>query len=132
MEGIKNQYVDQGFDKTLNVLYAKFLKFVPYNEFLPILERSYELASFYKSRKYLINLKQLTVHDPQGSEYINNVWFPTVKKLGATHIAIVLPDTATGKMSSKNAHKNVENINGMMVNNFANEAEARNWLRSMN
>jgi hypothetical protein len=132
MEGIKNQYVDQDFDKTFNWVYAKFQKYVPYNDFLPILERSYELTRFYKARKHLINLKQLSVHDTQVSEYINNIWFPTVKKLGVTHIAFILPGTATGKMSTKNAHKNAENIAGMLVNNFDDEIEARKWLKSMN
>lgn len=132
MEGIKNQFVDQCFEKSLNVLYAKFLKYVPYREFLPILERSYELARFYKAKKALINLKYLSVHDAETKEYINNVWFATIKNEGVKYVAFVLPDSIIGKMSLKDAHKNSENINGLIVANFNDESDAHIWLKSVN
>ncbi|MDD4964810.1 MAG: hypothetical protein PHI11_12920 [Gallionella sp.] len=128
MEFIKNQYVEQNFDKTLNVLSAIFYKYVPFSEFLPIFERSYELARYYKADKVLLNLKLLTVHDEETREYIANVWFPTIKKEGVNHVAFILPDSTVGKMSAQDAHKNSQNINGLIIANFSDESEARAWL----
>jgi hypothetical protein len=132
MKELKNEYVDQLFDKSLNALYAKFNKYVSQEELLKISEHAYEIIRVYKADKCLVNLKNLPVHDSKSAEYINNVWFPRVKKLGVQVVAIVLPDSALGKLSSKNAHKNAEVINGVVVNNFSSESEARKWLTQAN
>jgi hypothetical protein len=132
MQEIKNQYVDQVLDKGLKALHTKFHKFVPFNELLPIWENSYKIIQFNKVKKCLINIEKLGVHDQQSGEYINNVWTPRVVKEGVTHLAIVLPASAIGKMSSKKAHQSTVSINGLFVNNFSNEDEARQWLKSVN
>ncbi len=132
MNELKNEYVDLLFDKSLNGVYMKFHKYVPHDEIIKIKEQGDEIIRVYKADKCLINIKNLPVHDSKSPEYISNVWFPTVKKLGVHSVAIVLPDSALGKLSSKNAHKNAEVISGLAVNNFSNESEARKWLTQAN
>lgn len=129
MKEIKNQYVDQVYDLELKALHTKFHKFVPFNELLPILENSYKIIQFNKAKKCLINIEKINVHDQQAADYINNVWTPRVVEEGVTHLAIVLPASAIGKMSSRKAHQSTESINGLLVNNFSNEVEARRWLK---
>ncbi len=132
MKELNDKYVDLLFDKDICMLHVKFHKYVPLDRLLKINEQGYEIIRASKVDNCLINLKQLPVHDTESSEYINTTWFPTVKKPGSRFIAFVLPDSALGKLSSKNAHKNAEVINGLVINNFSDEAEARKWLKSLN
>ncbi len=132
MKEIRNQYVELFFDKETSAVCSKFLKYTPHIELMPIFENAYKLMRFYKATKTLVDLKLLPVHDIQSTEYINNVWFPTVKEIGIRYIAFVLSDSAIAKMSARNAHKGAETIGGFVVNNFQNEQEAREWLSSLN
>lgn len=131
MKEIKNEYVDQIYDTELKVLYANFHKFGPFSEYLPIFENGYEIIQMQKAKGCLINIERVTVHDEQTRAYLGEVWFPKVSQEGVTHIAIVLPSSALGRISSQKAHESAEIIGSLTVCNFDRETEAREWLSKM-
>ncbi len=129
MKELNDKYVDLLFDKDICMLHVKFHKYVPYDKLLRIFENSYKVIRVSKADKCLINFKGFTIQDNESADYINKVWFSTIKRLGVKFVAVVLQNSAFGK-SSKKEHENAYIINGLVINNFYNETEAYKWMEN--
>ncbi len=130
MENLTNKYVEVRAEQEDNTLFVQFLGFVPYDEFLKIVEHEYKLIRHYQLRKCLIDLRQIPVYDAGMPEYVKDVWFPTVSSLGVKSVAFVVPEKVLGQMTMKKAHKGTETISGMSVEHFDDLELARIWLRA--
>jgi hypothetical protein len=128
MRNLVNEYAEQMFDSTIDAVSVKYLKYTPFDQQMPFFENSYELTRFHNCKNQLINLTNLKVHDMQTTEYIKNVWYPSVAKLGVVKIAVIIPSTAVGKISTRTANESSQNFEGLLVCTFGVEKEAREWL----
>lgn len=130
MDNLINQYVEIQVDKQLNALSVKFLKFIPYEEFLKAVEHEYELIRHYNLKKCVIDLRQLPVYDKGMPEYVKDKWFPTISALGTQYIAFVQPEAVIGQMSMNRAHQTAETIAGIAVEHFKDIESAKAWLKA--
>lgn len=129
MDSLINNFVEVRAEKQLNVLSVKFLRFIPFPEFLKAVEREYELIRQHHLKKCMIDLRLVPVYDKGMPEYVQDVWFPTVQSLGMQHIAFVVPEAVLGQMSMNRAHKKTEANAGMAVEHFKDVKDAMAWLK---
>ena len=129
MDDFTNQYVEIQVDKQLNALSVKFLKFIPYQEFLKAVEKEYDFIRRNQLKKCFIDLRQIPVYDKGMPEYVKDTWFPMVSSLGMQHIAFVVPEAVIGQMSMNRAHQTTEIIAGMAVEHFKDIESAKSWLK---
>ena len=130
MDDLINQYVEIQVDKQLNALSVKFLKFIPFQEFLKAVEHEYELIRHYNLKKCRIDLRQLPVYDKGMPEYVKDKWFPTVSSLGIQYIGFIVPEAVIGQMSMNRAHQTAETISGIAVEHFKDIEAAEAWLKA--
>ncbi len=104
MDNLINNFVEVRAEKQLNVLSVKFLGFIPYPDFLKVVEQEYEFIRQYHLKKCVIDLRLIPVYAQGMPEYVKDVWFPTVQSLGMQHIAFVVPEAVLGQMSMNRAH----------------------------
>ena len=129
MDDLINKYVEVRVEKQLNAFTVKFLGFIQYEDFVKTVEYEYELIKHYQLKKCIIDLRKIPVYASGMPEYVKDVWFPTVSKLGLKYIAFVVPAATVGKMSMKKAHENTETIAGMNVVHLNEFDDAINWLK---
>jgi hypothetical protein len=129
MDEFISNFVEVRAEKKQKVLSVKFLKFIPYPDFLKAVEQEYELIRNHYLRKCMIDLRLISVYDNGMPEYVNDVWFPTVQSLGVRYIAFVVPEAVLGQMSMNRAHKNTEANVGMNVEHFKDIKGAMDWLQ---
>jgi hypothetical protein len=115
MDDLINQYVEIQVDKQLNALSVKFLKFIPYQEFIKAVEHEYELIRHYNLKKCAIDLRQIPVYDKGMPEYVKDKWFPTVSSLGIKYIGFIVPEAVIGQMSMNRAHQTAETFGIMAI-----------------
>lgn len=82
MEDLINQYAEVKADPKSMTLSVKFLKFVPFQEFVKIVEHEFELVKHHQLKKCIIDLRLIPVYDKGMPEYVKDVWFPTAISLG--------------------------------------------------
>lgn len=98
MESLLDSFAEIKVLKESDTLSARFLKFVPHESFVKILEREYELIRRHHLHKCSIDLRQIPVYDKGSVEYVKSVWFSKVEKLGVRYTAFIQPQTALGEM----------------------------------
>ena len=129
MDDFISNFVEVRAEKKLNVLSVKFLRFIPYPDFLKTVEQEYELIRNHHLKKCMIDLRLITVYATGMPEYVKDVWFPTVQSLGMQYIAFVVPEAVLGQMSMNRAHKNTEANASMTVEHFKDIKDAMAWLK---
>ena len=129
MDDLIKDNIEVRTNKEINALTAKFLGFVTYEEFVKIVEYEFELIKHYNLQKCAIDLRLIPVYDEGMPEYVKDVWFPTVSKLGMKYVAFVVPAGTVGKISMKRAHENTETIAGMTVIHLNEFEDAIEWLK---
>jgi len=130
MDDLVNNFVEVRVEKPLKTLSVKFLGFTPHEDFVKILEYEYELVRHYQLKKCVIDLRLVPVYAPGNSEYVKDVWFPTVSSLGMQNVAFVVPEAALGQISMNRAHEKTESIAGMAVEHFKDIEGATGWLKT--
>jgi hypothetical protein len=130
MDDLVNNFVEVRVKKQWNALSVSFLGFAPYEDFVKILEYEYELIRHYQLKKCIIDLRLIPVYATGATEYVKDVWFPTVSTLGMECVAFVVPEAVLGQMSMNRAHSETETISGMAVEHFGEVETAMNWLKT--
>ena len=129
MDDLINNFVELRLEKELNAFTVKFLAFTPYDNFMEIVNHEYELITKYQLKKCIVDLRLIPTYDIGMPEYVKDVWFPTVSKLGIQNIAFIVPKAALGKISMGRAHGSSEIIADMNVAHFDNFDGGLNWLK---
>ncbi|MDM7925600.1 MAG: hypothetical protein QUS35_06245 [bacterium] len=130
MEDLINQYAEVKADPKSMTLSVKFLKFVPFQEFVKIVEHEFALVKHHHLKKCIIDLRQIPVYDKGMPEYVKDVWFPTAISLGIKCAAFVVPEAVLGQMTMSKAHEKAEEIPVLQVNHFKDVESATEWLNA--
>jgi hypothetical protein len=130
MDALINKPVEVHVEKQLNALSVKFLGFVTFEDFVKIVEYECELIRQNNLNKCVVDLRQIRVYDKGMPEYVKDVWFPTVYSLGIRHVAFVVPEAPLAQRSMSRAHKDTELTSGIDVENFEDNKDALDWLKT--
>lgn len=128
MDDLSNEFVEVVANDSAKTLSVKFLGFVPAHELVPILEYEYELIEHYGLEKCYIDLRSVPIYGQGSKDYVRDVWFPRVSRLGVRSVAFVVPEAVLGNMSMKDAHKEADAVASLTVRHFSEPVEARSWL----
>ena len=130
MANPSSQHAEIALNKELSILAVKFLNFTPHEEFRKIVEYEFELIKQYQIKKMLIDLRLLPVYASGTKEYVKDIWFPTVKKLGLRYTAFIVPEATLAQMAMNKAHDISDDTNALKINHFKDSGTAKEWLKS--
>jgi len=130
MTNLTNQYVEVAVDHSLNALTVKFLGFTPHEEFKKILEYEFEMIKTHQVRKCVVDLRLIPVYASGSKEFVKDIWFPTVKKLGVRFVAFIVPEATLGQMAMQKAHEAAQSLITLKVEHFKDTESAKSWLRT--
>lgn len=106
----------------------KWKGFVHGDSFRLGLNKGLELIVMKKSSRWLADLRNMKVLSLEDQEWSSNNWFPRAIEGGIRKMAIVLPQSALGKMGVKNVMNKVGDIK-IETSYFPTIEEAEKWLK---
>lgn len=127
-----SQHAELALNKELSILAVKYLNFTPHEEFVKIVEYEYELIKQYQIKKILVDLRRLPVYASGTKEYVKDVWFPTVKKLGVRYVAVIVPEATLAQMAMNKAHEASSELQTLKIDHFKDSESAKEWLKLHN
>jgi hypothetical protein len=118
------------YDSTCGAAIGYFDGFLDAEKFKGLAEELHMIRKNYKSYKQLNNIENMKVLKPEVQQWLTEVWFPKAKELGLKYFAFVVPRDLFGKVSMENANKDTTKTNGIEIQYFKSEIEAKAWLQS--
>lgn len=115
-------------DEKRNTLDAKLSGFIKFDDLKRYLHYEFDMIRHYKLTNCLVDLRDMGVYPQGGKEFVEQVWFPEVKKLGVTKVAFIVPESVFGEASMKAAHEKEEKKEDLQIQNFMNRESAQKWL----
>lgn len=116
------------YDEKRNALDAKLSGFIKYDDLKRYLTYEFDMIRHYNLTNCLVDLREMGVYPQGGKEFVEQVWFPEVKKLGVTKVAFIVPESVFGEASMKAAHQEAEKEEELVIQNFMSRESAQEWL----
>ncbi len=130
MKNFKTKYADLRFDNSIQGFTAVLDGYITHSEFVELVEYEYEMVTFFALKKCLIDLRKMKLYAKGNEGYIENIWFPEMKKRGLKFVAFVVPESIFGEMSMRNAHKEFVDSKEIQTRHFKTPEEAMIWLKA--
>lgn len=124
---IDNDYATLWFYPKHKIIHHKFHKFTKGDNFRNVLIRGAELFEQYNCKKWLSDDRDVKVVAQDDIEWGNKYWNQRIKKAGWKYWALILPENAIGKLSSKLLIENFTKL-GIKVEIFSTPNQGLNWL----
>lgn len=118
------------YDNATGAAIGHFAGFLNPDEFKKIAEELHVIRRNYNSKKQLNNIEQMRVLTADVQKWLNDVWFPRARLGGLKYFAFVVPKDVFGKMSMENANKDTTRTDGIEIQYFQTETDAKAWLKS--
>ncbi|MDO1451528.1 hypothetical protein Q0590_34970 [Rhodocytophaga aerolata] len=128
MKDLVETYAQVIHNQALACLQVKFKGFIPYDNFVKILQHEYAMIRYYKLKKCIIDLREMGIYAPGVSELVKNEWFGQVLKDGLQHVAFVVPESIFGQQSMNKAHQTLKEKNPLTITYFKDLPTAQQWI----
>jgi hypothetical protein len=113
----------------LKIIHQQFRAFVQGEQFRGVLERGLQIVREYGARKWLSDNRRFNPIPEEDGEWGVNQWSPQMVKAGWKYWAVVMPESATGRMNLRRRIK-AYGERGVTVQLFDDPSAAMDWLVS--
>ncbi len=117
------------YNEEFSFIHHKLRGFVTFEEFKRLCETIHDMMKEKTCVKVLVDLENMEVMTQQAQLYIQNDWFPISLGLGLKRMALVIPQSAFGKMSMENATKEQKESNAFPMEYFPSLEQAIEFLK---
>jgi hypothetical protein len=124
---IDNEYATLCVHPEKKVIHHIFHKFVYGDIFKEVLTKGADAFIQHECTKWLSDDRGNSAIPKQDIEWGQVHWEPRILKKGWKFWALVMPETATGKMNMRKVVDHYQTI-GVTVQTFTNPIDAMNWL----
>jgi hypothetical protein len=126
---IENERAALWYYPGLKIIYQEFRAFVQGEQFRSVLERGLQLVREHGARKWLSDNRHFNPIPEEDGNWGVNEWSPQMIEAGWKYWAVVMPETAAGRMNLRRRIK-VYGERGVTVQIFADPDHAMEWLVS--
>lgn len=132
-----NDYVTIGYNTTLDALVLQYKRQGKEDEFIEINKKLLEVYQDIKSGKFHVDLRKMGVVSVRGQQFIGEVVLPALVEMSPKKILFhsqlldkdVFANVAASRIKSTSEVKSI-NKGQIVVQQFKNEEQAKNWLLS--
>jgi len=116
------------FDKETKVVVVNFQGVPSLDEFKVQAYKGLELLKESKSNKMLNDITKLEANSLENQDWVQNVWFPEVEKIGLRYFAFLVPENIFGQVSAEQTNEKAEEKGVIEIKYFEDKGEALRWL----
>ncbi len=124
---IENEFATLWYYPEKRIIHHQFHKFAYGEDFRNILTTGAELLEKYRCTKWLSDDRNIGILHPEDRAWGDEHWTPRVVKAGWRYWAFLMPERATGKLSSTNLAETFSEL-GVTVKAVDSEEEGMAWL----
>jgi hypothetical protein len=126
---IDNEAMSLWFHTDSKIVHHKMKRLLAIEEFKTLLSTGADYLEMYEATKWLSDDKNDTAISPEANEWGDKVWAPRVIKAGFKYWAVVMPNSAAGKLQMKRFIDEYRR-RGVTVDMFDTPEDALAWLAS--